>query len=65
MENYYENGSLECPKLNKIYKKIETLDKKIDEEALPIINADAVLTSVVLLIIVEQSRDGYSAIDES
>ncbi len=65
MENYNENGSLEYPKPNKIYEEIETLGRKIDEEALPIINADAILTSVVLLIIVEQSRDGYSAIDES
>ncbi len=65
MGNYNENGSLECPKPNKIYEEIETLGRKIDEEALPIINADAILTSVVLLIIVEQSRDGYSAIDES
>jgi hypothetical protein len=33
--------------------------------SLPIVDADAVLTGVVLLIIVEQSSDWYSAIDGS
>lgn len=39
--------------------------KKIGGEALPVINTDAVLTGIVLLVVVKQSSDWYSAIDES
>jgi hypothetical protein len=47
------------------YVKSRCHERKIDEEALPVINADAVLTDIILLVIVKQCSHWYSAIDES
>ena len=48
-------------------RKVEDMrgERKIDKEALPVINANAVLTGIVLLVIIKQRSDWYSAIDES
>jgi hypothetical protein len=45
--------------------KFETIGRKIEEGALPVVDADTVLTGIALLIIVKQSSDWYSAIDGS
>ena len=45
--------------------KVETMGRKIEEGALPIVYADTILTGIALLIIVKQRSDWYSAIDGS
>ncbi len=56
----------ECPgRRNKTRSDSRDIGGKIDEGAVPVINADVVLTGVVLLLVIKQSSDWYSAVDGS